>query len=295
MSRKNKNNKTTLPETFSLEERLRNDHISHTTGIQASINILKDIILMPFSDFMFFHPNEYQYVMKEFTSHHYESNFPEVPTGLVFEFLVSEIGMSPSAIFLATEEEKHRRELLLNSIYQPFLHMYDISKITGELPDPFPSSVNTSRDLIENSSWKYVNKTVSESHFSNDLAGIPLEKRIQHIKASKFFKASAYSNSAHHSVIPSEVGILFYKLLFCTTFEDYFKCLKSLSLTRISPTRILYNKLEQSHTSYKLDSAILEYYTTRPIKDFESGIYALFIYPMAQVFIALRKTGYVKY
>ncbi len=64
-----------------------------------------------------------------------------------------------------------------------------------------------------------------------------------------------------------------------------------MSLTKITPTKNLYNRLEQSHSGYGQDAAILEYYACGDFDRayFEQGLYALFIYPMAQVYAALIK------
>lgn len=287
------NNKTITLTQTPLKQRRENLRKAHTTEPLAICNIIEKIVRMPFSDFMFCHPEEYICVMEEFTNHTLKRDFPEIPTGLAFQFIVEQTGMSPFAR-IATEEERLIRKRLLNAVYQPFLDIFDI--IIHNPGDPFHGTIQTPEDLLQSSSWRYVN-TIRSTHliYGND-QGIPLQERIQRIENSKTYKANFYCYNMRQTppaMIPSELGYSFCLFLHNTTFRDYLDCLKSMSLTKITPTKNLYTRLKQSHTGYSQDAAILEYYSSEALDFdrayFEKGLYALFIYPMAQVYAALAK------
>ena len=149
------------------------------------------------------------------------------------------------------------------------------------------------------SAWRYVNHCRSTHIVYGEKQRIPLQERIQRIESSKEYKAKFYCYNMANTppaMIPSELGYSFCLFLNNTTFCDYFECLKSMSLTKITPTRNLYNRLEQSHSGYGQDAAILEYYACGDFDRtyFEQGLYALFIYPMAQVYSALIKKDFNK-
>ena len=81
------NNKTITLTQTPLKQRKKNIRNAHTTEPLAICNIIEKIVLMPFSDFMFCHPEEYASVMEEFTNHKQKWNFPEIPTGMAFQLL----------------------------------------------------------------------------------------------------------------------------------------------------------------------------------------------------------------
>lgn len=258
----------------SLNKRLQNIKYSAFTEISAIRNIITKIVLMPFSDFMFFHQREYLLIMTEFTNNQQDSNFPDVLTGQIFEYIVREVGEQISLVYNVPGEE--RITAMLNAIYKPFLDMYDKAK--GEVRNPFPME-NSVKELINLSPWKYVKKSTPE----NSKPNLPLQKRIQNITKTKPYKVAIYMDNIQNLLIPSEVGYPFYLLLYCATFKDYYTALQSLSSTKISPTKITYNKLAQSHTGYDINQTILEYYVKHNQGYFNNNIYSLFIYPMAQV------------
>lgn len=251
---------------ISLEQRLQNVKASNLTELNAIRNIISKIILIPFSDFMFFHQKEYLLIMTEFTNHEQTSDFPNVITGQVFEYIVRRIGK-----YIKTDEAVE----LLNAINQPFLDLYDKAK--GRVSDPF-SMDDSFEELIEASPWKYVQET-----FTSSLGNIPLKERIQNIERSNDYKAVAYLGNIHNLLIPSKMGFPFYNLLYSTTFKDYYTCLQSLSYTKITPIKVTYNKLLQAKTGFSPDKTILEYYVQQDLRDFAKNIYSLFVYPMAQV------------
>lgn len=292
------NNKTITLTQTPLTQRKQNIRNAHITEPLAICNIIEKIVFMPFSDFMFCHPEEYVSVMEEFTYHTQERDFPEVPTGLAFQFIAEQTGMSPSAR-IATDEEAIIRKKLLNAVYQPFLDIFDMA--TYNPRDPFHGLIHTPEDLLQESAWRYVTHFRSTHVVYGEKQRIPLQERIQRIESSKEYKAKFYCNNMANTppaMIPSELGYSFCMFLNNATFHDYFNCLKSMSLTKISPTRNLYNRLEQSHTGYSQDKAILEYYANEEVDFdrtyFEQGLYALFIYPMAQVYSALVKRNFNK-
>ena len=95
------NNKTITTITLTqtpLKQRKKNIRNAHTTEPLAICNIIEKIVLMPFSDFMFCHPEEYVSVMEEFTNHKQKWNFPEISTGMAFPFVAEQTGMSPSCL-----------------------------------------------------------------------------------------------------------------------------------------------------------------------------------------------------
>ena len=98
------NNKTITLTQTPLKQRKKNIRNAHTTEPLAICNIIEKIVLMPFSDFMFCHPEEYASVMEEFTNHKQKWNFPEIPTGMAFQFVAEQTGMSPSARITTGEE-----------------------------------------------------------------------------------------------------------------------------------------------------------------------------------------------
>lgn len=119
------------------------------------------------------------------------------------------------------------------------------------LGDPFHGSIHTPEDLLQKSAWRYVNHCRSTHIVYGNKEGIPLHERIQRIENSKEYKAKFYCYNMANTppaMIPSELGYSFCLFLNNTTFCDYFECLKSMSLTKITPTRNLYNRLEQSHS-----------------------------------------------
>lgn len=121
------------------------------------------------------------------------------------------------------------------------------------LGDPFHGSIHTPEDLLQKSAWRYVNHCRSTHIVYGNKEGIPLHERIQRIENSKEYKAKFYCYNMANTppaMIPSELGYSFCLFLNNTTFCDYFECLKSMSLTKITPTRNLYNRLEQSHSGY---------------------------------------------
>ena len=120
------NNKTITLTQTPLKQRKKNIRNAHTTEPLAICNIIEKIVLMPFSDFMFCHPEEYASVMEEFTNHKQKWNFPEIPTGMAFQFVAEQTGMSPSAR-ITTGEEAIIRKQLLNAVYQPFLDIFDMA------------------------------------------------------------------------------------------------------------------------------------------------------------------------
>ena len=293
------NNKTITTITLTqtpLKQRKKNIRNAHTTEPLAICNIIEKIVLMPFSDFMFCHPEEYVSVMEEFTNHKQKWNFPEISTGMAFQFVAEQTGMSPSAR-ITTGDEAIIRKQLLNAVYQPFLDIFDMA--VYDPGDPFHGSIHTPEDLLQKSAWRYVNHCRSTHIVYGNKEGIPLHERIQRIENSKEYKAKFYCYNMANTppaMIPSELGYSFCLFLNNTTFCDYFECLKSMSLTKITPTRNLYNRLEQSHSGYGQDAAILEYYACGDFDRayFEQGLYALFIYPMAQVYAALIKKDFNK-
>lgn len=109
------NNKTITLTQTPLKQRKKNIRNAHTTEPLAICNIIEKIVLMPFSDFMFCHPEEYASVMEEFTNHKQKWNFPEIPTGMAFQFVAEQTGMSPSAR-ITTGEEAIIRKQLLNAV-----------------------------------------------------------------------------------------------------------------------------------------------------------------------------------
>ena len=245
---------------------------------------------------MFCHPEEYVSVMEEFTNHKQKWNFPEISTGMAFQFVAEQTGMSPSAR-ITTGDEAIIRKQLLNAVYQPFLDIFDMA--VYDPGDPFHGSIHTPEDLLQKSAWRYVNHCRSTHIVYGNKEGIPLHERIQRIENSKEYKAKFYCYNMANTppaMIPSELGYSFCLFLNNTTFCDYFECLKSMSLTKITPTRNLYNRLEQSHSGYGQDAAILEYYACGDFDRayFEQSLYALFIYPMAQVYAALIKKDFNK-
>ena len=100
LSRKDYKMNVTNP--ISLEQRLQNVKVSNLTELNAIRNIISKIILIPFSDFMFFHQKEYLLIMTEFTNHEQTSDFPNVITGQVFEYIVRRIGK-----YIKTDESGH--------------------------------------------------------------------------------------------------------------------------------------------------------------------------------------------
>lgn len=258
----------------SLNKRLQNTKYSTFTELSTIRNIITKIVLMPFSDFMFFHQKEYLFIMTEFTNNQQDSNFPDVLTGQIFEYIVREVGEHISLVYDVPGEE--RVTAMLNAIYKPFLDMYDKAK--GEAKNPFPME-NSVKELINLSPWKYLKKFAPETSKPN----LPLQKRIQSIAKTKPYKLAIYMDNIQNLLIPSEMGYPFYLLLYCATFKDYYTALQSLSSTKISPTKITYNKLEQSHTGYHVNQTILEYYVKQNRGYFNNNIYSLFIYPMAQI------------
>ena len=59
------NNKTITLTQTPLKQRKKNIRNAHTTEPLAICNIIEKIVLMPFSDFMFCHPEEYASVMEQ--------------------------------------------------------------------------------------------------------------------------------------------------------------------------------------------------------------------------------------
>ena len=277
-----KGHKMKITNPTSLEKRLKNINYSAFTEPYAIRNIITKIVLMPFSDFMFFHQREYLFIMTEFTNNKQDSDFPDVLTGQIFEYIVREVGDQISLVYEVAGEE--RITAMLNAIYKPFLDMYD--KASGKTSDPF-SMRDSYKDLIESSPWKYVRKDTLEKSSKS----IPLQERIRKITKSKKYKAEEYVANAHNQLIPSEMGYPFYLLLYCATFKDYYACLQSLSSTKISTTKITYSKLAQSHTGYHVNQTILEYYVKQNRGRFNNNIYSLFIHPMAQI----SRTMYMNY
>lgn len=141
-------------DTNSTQTAKKNIRNAHTTEPLAICNIIEKIVLMPFSDFMFCHPKEYVSVMEEFTSHKQKWNFPEISTGMAFQFVAKQTGMSPSAR-ITTEDEAIIRKQLLNAVYQPFLDIFDMA--VYDPGDPFHGSIHTPEDLLQKSAWRYVN------------------------------------------------------------------------------------------------------------------------------------------
>ena len=148
------NNKTITLTQTPLKQRKKNIRNAHITEPLAICNIIEKIVLMPFSDFMFCHPEEYASVMEEFTNHKQKWNFPEIPTGMAFQFVAEQTGMSPSAR-ITTGEEAIIRKQLLNAVYQPFLDIFDMA--VYDPGDPFHGSIHTPEDLLQKSAWRYVN------------------------------------------------------------------------------------------------------------------------------------------
>ena len=139
--------------------------------------------------------------------------------------------------------------------------------------DPFHGSIHTPEDLLQKSAWRYVNHCRSTHIVYGEKQRIPLQERIQRIESSKEYKAKFYCYNMANTppaMIPSELGYSF--------------CL------------FLNNTLEQSHSGYGQDATILEYYACGDFDRtyFEQGLYALFIYPMAQVYSALIKKDFNK-
>ena len=100
------NNKTITLTQTPLKQRKKNIRNAHTTEPLAICNIIEKIVLMPFSDFMFCHPKEYVSVMEEFTNHKQKWNFPEISTGMAFQFVAKQTGMSPSARITTGDEKQ---------------------------------------------------------------------------------------------------------------------------------------------------------------------------------------------
>ena len=99
MSKQLKGTTLMTAEPVSLDQRLDNmQKYARITEKNAVRNMIKKVVLMPFSDFMFFHKDEYIYIMREYTGHRSHAKFPDIMTGQAFEFIVNEIGKNFTAI-----------------------------------------------------------------------------------------------------------------------------------------------------------------------------------------------------
>lgn len=266
----------------SLDQRLQNITSAHTTEFGAVRNHMKHVLLIPFADFMFFHPEEYLSVMRQFTENPSRSRFPDLLNGQIFEFIIRQVNQTPGYNYGKSGNET--LTALLDAVYLPFLDVYDRIKCEVQLPSTFyPSSSN--QELINQSSWKYV----KDSRYTKCCRNmqVPLTDRLVDIQNRKEYKAEQYKQHAVQNLIPTKYSDDFIQLLFCSSFKDYFKALSELSLTRLQPTEMLYDKLERSHTDFHQDLALLEFYENQSRIDFRTDIYALFIYPMARVMQSL--------
>lgn len=279
MSKQLKGTKLITAEPVALSQRVENvQRYARITEKSAVRNMIKKVVLMPFSDFMFFHKDEYAYIMREYTQNQSRTKFPDILTGQAFEFIVNEIGKSPGYIYECEGQE--RRTALLNAVYAPFLRMYDCIKT--DVSSPF-SRTASGKEIIQESAWRYVNDSPRRSREVSVDVELPLQERIRQIRIKKSYKVEAYRDNVYHNLQPSEAGRMFFGLLYGATFQDYYDSLCSLSYTKLSPTKITYSKLLQSETEFSLDKPLMEYYEDQSKTDFKLNLYSIFIYPMAQV------------
>lgn len=279
MSKQLKGTTLMTAEPVSLGQRLDNlQKYARITEKNAVRNMIKKVVLMPFSDFMFFHKDEYIYIMREYTGHRSHAKFPDIMTGQAFEFIVNEIGKTPGYIYECEGQE--RLTTLLNAAYAPFLRLYD--SIKADVTAPFLKNASE-KELITGSAWRYVSDSPRRGRDVSADTELPLQERIWQIKRQKSYKAEAYRNNVYRNLQPSEAGAMFFWLLYGATFQDYYDSLCSLSYTKLSPTKITYSKLLQSKTEFSLNKSLMEYYEDQPKNEFKRNIYSMFIYPMAQV------------
>lgn len=272
-----KNNNKFSVNQVPLEERVKNLSRAHFTEQNAVRNCIKKIVLMPFSDFMFFYTDEYLFVMREFTGKN-RRVYPDILVGQILEYVSEEVQQNGYNETGCAGNERIMK--LLDAVSAPFLKMYDTFK---EKNHTYWSNTSA-EELIRNSPWKYVRDSMATKSLKDTMAlERPLQERVFQIMRSKQYKAEVYGENVNKSLIPTKDGWQFFQLLYCATFQDYMDSLKALSYTKLTPTKVLYNKLEQSHTGYSADKAILEYYLQQDKTYFRKNIYALFIHPMAQV------------
>lgn len=265
-----------------LDQRLQNIETAHTTEFRAVRNYIKHVLLIPFADFMFFHPEEYLSVMRQFTENPSRSRFPDLLNGQIFEFVIRQVRQTPGYCYGKSGNEA--LTALLDAVSLPFLDVYDRVKCEVQMTSTFYPSSST-QELIHHSSWKYV----KDSRYTKCCRNmqVPLTDRLVDIKSRKEYKAEQYKQQVIQKLIPSKYSDDFTHLLFCSTFKDYFKALSELSLTRLQPTEMLYDKLEKDDTAFSQDLALLEFYENQSRIDFRTDIYALFIYPMGRVMQSL--------